>query len=221
VIRLQAANLGFKLHVPSLEDQTFAPGSVVLLTGRPGIGKSAFVQQFCQEAIRSNEKAVVAVTDTSADIIRKRIGGTEGQLHVLDFLLQKPQQVNDISIAIHQLLAKFQGHPIRLAFDSLSTLGTMFNPAYLAPWLLDQRARFLKANSNVMALIVYHTGINPPSVTRSLQALSDVVLEMKFDETSEEPKRLFRIFSTRGAAHSLKWYPFTISDTGINFGEAS
>src|SRR5208337_995354 len=114
-----------------------------------------------------------------------------------------------------------QGHPARLAFDSLSTLGTMFNPAYLAPWLLDQRGRFLRANSNVIALIVYHTGINPPSVTRSLQALSDVVLEMKFDENSQERKRLFRIFSTRGAAHSLKWYPFTISDTGINFGEAS
>ena len=163
----------------------------------------------------------MAVTDTSADIIRKRIGGNEDQLHVLDFLLEKPPHVNDISIAIHQLLAKFQGHPTRLAFDSLSTLGTMFNPAYLAPWLLDQRARFLKANSNVIALIVYHTGINPPSVTRSLQALSDIVLEMKFDETSEEPKRLFRVFSTRGAAHSAKWCPFTVSDAGISFREVS
>ena len=219
--RLQEATTGFRLQVPSLEDQVFAPGSVVLLTGRPGIGKSAFVQQFCQEAIRSNQRAVVAVTDTSADLIRKRIGGTEEQLHVLDFLLEKPSHVNDISIAIHQLLAKFQGHPVRLAFDSLSTLGTMFNPAYLDPWLLDQRARFLKGKSNVIALIVYHTGINPPSVTRSLQALSDVVLEMKFDETSQEPKRLFRVFSARGAAHSVKWYPFTISETGISFGQAS
>ena len=220
MIRLQEAKPGFKLQVPSLEGQVFAPGSVVLLTGRPGIGKSAFVQQFCQEAIKSNEKAVVAVTDTSADVIRKRIGGGEDQLHVLDFLLEKPSHVNDISIAIHQLLAKFQGHPARLAFDSLSTLGTMFNPAYLAPWLLDQRARFLKGKSNVMALIVYHTGINPPSVTRSLRALSDVVLEMKFDE-SEERKRLFRVFSSRGAAHSVRWHSFTISDAGISFGEAS
>ena len=218
---MQDAKPGFKLQVPSLGDQFFAPGCVVLLTGRPGIGKSAFVQQFCQEAIRSNQRVVVAVTDTSADVVRKRIGGAEDQLHVLDFLLQKPSHVNDISIAIHELLVKFQGHPARLAFDSLSTLGTMFNPAYLAPWLLDQRARFLKGNSNVMALIVYDTGINPPSVTRSLQALSDVVLEMKFDETSQEAKRLFRVFSARGAAHSVKWYPFTISDAGISFGEAS
>jgi KaiC/GvpD/RAD55 family RecA-like ATPase len=96
----------------------------------------------------------------------------------------------------------------------------MYNPAYLAPWLLDQRARFLKNKLNVVALIIYDTGINPPSITRSLQALSDMVLEMKFDETpgeTGEPKRLFRVYSTRGAAHSSKWYPFTISDSGLSF----
>ena len=171
--------------------------------------------------MKANETVFFALTDTSADVMKAKFGEANGRLHVVDFLLEKPPQINDISITIHQAIGKFTGQPARLVFDSLSTLGTMFNPAYLAPWLLDQRARFLKSKANVLAMIVYDTGINPPSITRSLQALSDVVLEMKFDESSGEPKRLFRVFSTRGAAHSAKWYPFTISDAGLTYGEAS
>jgi len=219
VIRLQEANPGFKLQVPSLEGQAFAPGTLVLLTGRPGIGKSAFAKQFCRDGLKARENTILALTDTSADLARKMIE-EDGQLHVMDFLLEKPHQINDVSITVHQAIQKFSGQPVRLAFDSLSTLGTMFNPAYLAPWLLDQRARFLKSKANIIAMIVYDTGINPPSITRSLQALSDVVLEMKLDESSGEPKKLFRVFSTRGAAHSARWYHFTISDAGISFEEA-
>jgi KaiC/GvpD/RAD55 family RecA-like ATPase len=218
---MQETSTGFRLQVPSLENQVFAPGTVVLLTGRPGIGKSAFTQQFCRDGLKADEKVVLALTDTSADSMKSRFGQADGGLHVMDFLLEKPPQISEISITIHQTIAKLAGQPARLAFDSLSTLGTMFNPAYLAPWLLDQRARFLKSKANVLAMIVYDTGINPPSVTRSLQALSDVVLEMKFDETTGEPTRMFRVFSTRGAAHSVKWVPFTISDAGISFEEQS
>jgi KaiC/GvpD/RAD55 family RecA-like ATPase len=171
--------------------------------------------------LKAKEKVVLALTDTSADSLKDKFEQADGQLQVMDFLLEKPPQINDISIAIHQTISRLAGQPARLAFDSLSTLGTMFNPAYLAPWLLDQRARFLRSKANVLAMIVYDTGINPPSITRSLQALSDVVLEMKFDESSGEPKRVFRVFSTRGAAHSPKWYPYTIGDAGLTFGQPS
>lgn len=214
---MQTTRLGFKLNIPSLEDQVFPAGTTVLLTGRPGIGKSAFAQQFSREGLQTNQNVILALTDTTGEMIRDRVGENNGRLKIMDFLLEKPGTINEISIAVHQLISKFEGGPVRLAFDSLSTLGTMFNPAYLAPWLLDQRGRFLKNKLNVVALIIYDTGINPPSITRSLQALSDVVLEMKFDESGGEQKRLFRVYSTRGAAHSSKWYPFTISDSGLSF----
>jgi KaiC/GvpD/RAD55 family RecA-like ATPase len=217
---MQTLKPGFKLNIPSLEDQVFPPGTTVLLTGRPGIGKSAFAQQFSREGLKMNQNVILALTDTTGELIRDRVGENGGRLKIMDFLLEKPGTINEISIAVHQMISKLEGAPVRLAFDSLSTLGTMYNPAYLAPWLLDQRARFLKNKLNVVALIIYDTGINPPSITRSLQALSDMVLEMKFDETlgeTGEPKRLFRVYSTRGAAHSSKWYPFTISDSGLSF----
>lgn len=144
---MQEAKSGFKLQVPSLENQTLAAGTVVLLTGRPGIGKSAFAQQFCRDGLKANEKVVLALTDTSADSLKDKFEQADGQLQVMDFLLEKPPQINDISIAIHQTISRLAGQPARLAFDSLSTLGTMFNPAYLAPWLLDQHAPILEKQS--------------------------------------------------------------------------
>jgi len=214
---VQAAVPGFKLRIPGLEEHVFPRGTIVLLTARPGTGKSAFAKQFCLEGLRAGERVVAALTDITADNFRKKIGVETSNLDVLDFLLEKPNGVNEISIKIHQLILKAPGKQVRLIFDSLSTLGTLFNPELLSPWLLDQRAKLSKTSAMVLALVIYATGINPPSVTRSLHTFSDVVLEMKTDETKEEPERQFRVLKARDVSHSARWIPFVITDSGINF----
>ena len=105
---------------------------------------------------------------------------------------------------MHQLLSKPQRQLVRLVFDSLSTLGTMFKPDLLAPWLLDQRARLSKISAIILALVIYATGINPQSITRSLHTFSDIVLEIRADETKKEPERQFRVLKARDVSHSAK-----------------
>lgn len=205
------------MQIPGLEDHAFLSGTIVLLTARPGTGKSSYAKRFCLEGLKTNERVVAALTDVTEDSFRKQIGVDTAELEVLDFLREKPNGVNEISIKMHQLISRTPGRPVRLIFDSLSTLGTMFNPALLAPWLLDQRARLSKTSAMVLALVIYATGINPPSITRSLHTFSDVVLEMRTDETKEEPERQFRVLKARDVGHSAKWIPFVITDSGINF----
>ena len=214
---MQATVQGFKMQIPGLEDHAFPSGTIVLLTARPGTGKSSYAKRFCLEGLKTNERVVAALTDVTEDSFRKQIGIDTAELEVLDFLREKPNGVNEISIKMHQLISRTPGRPVRLIFDSLSTLGTMFNPALLAPWLLDQRARLSKTSAMVLALVIYATGINPPSITRSLHTFSDVVLEMRTDETKEEPERQFRVLKARDVGHSAKWVPFVITDSGINF----
>ena len=218
---MQATVTGFKMQIPGLEDHVFPPGTIVLLTARPGAGKSAFAKKFCSEGLNARQRVVAALTDVTSDSFRKQIGVQTSSLDILDFLREKPNGVNEISIKIHELIAKAPDQPVRLIFDSLSTLGTMFNPQLLAPWLLDQRAKLSKPSVRVLALVIYATGINPPSITRSLHTFSDIVLEMRMDESKEEPERQFRVLKARDVSHSTKWYPFTVSDTGISFGQAS
>lgn len=214
---LLATAEGFRMQVPGLEEHVFPAGTIVLLTARPGTGKSIFAKRFCMEGLKTSERVVAALTDVTAESFRKQVGIETTDLEVLDFLREKPNGVNEISIKIHELIAKSQGRRVRLVFDSLSTLGTLFKPELLAPWLLDQRARLSKTSSMVLALVVYATGINPPSITRSLHTFADVVLEMRTNETKEEPERQFRVLKTRDVSHSAKWIHFTITDSGINF----
>jgi class 3 adenylate cyclase/KaiC/GvpD/RAD55 family RecA-like ATPase len=215
---MQASVAGFKVQIPGLEDHLFPSGTVILLTGRPGLGKSAFAKQFCLEGVRAGHRIVAALTDTTAENFRNQVGVESSKLDAVDFLLEKPVGVHEISTRIRQLIAKTPNRPVRLIFDSLSTLGTMFNPALLAPWLLDLRATLLKQTVNVIALVNFATGINPPSITRSLHPFADIILEMKIDESKEEVERLFRISVARGVSHSTKWIPFKVTDSGIEFG---
>jgi KaiC/GvpD/RAD55 family RecA-like ATPase len=205
------------MQIPGLEGHVFPPGTIVLLSARPGTGKSSFAKRFCIEGLKTNERVVAALTDITGESFRKQIAVETADLEVLDFLREKPNGVNEISIKMHQLMSKTPGQRVRLIFDSLSTLGTMFKPELLAPWLLDQRARLSKTSAMVLALVIYATGINPPSITRSLHTFSDVVLEMRTDERKEEPERQFRILKARDVSHSTKWMPFVITDSGINF----
>lgn len=204
------------MQLPGLEDHVFPPGTIVLLTARPGTGKSSFAKRFCLEGLQANDRVVAALTDITAEDFRRQIGET-ADLDILDFLRDKPTGVNEISIKIHELISKTADRQVRLIFDSLSTLGTMFHPDLLPPWLLDQRSRLSRQGVKVLALIIYATGINPPSVTRSLHAFSDVVLEMKMDESKAETQRQFRILKARDVSHSTKWLPFKITDSGIEF----
>lgn len=215
---MQTLVAGFRVQIPGLEHHLFPSGTIILLTGRPGVGKSVFAKQFCLEGASAGHRIVAALTDTTAENFRSQAGVESSKLDAVDFLLEKPTGVHEISTVIRQLIAKTPKRPVRLIFDSLSTLGTMFNPALLAPWLLDLRATLLKETASVIALVNFATGINPPSVTRSLHPFADVVLEMKIDESKEEIERQFRTSVARGVSHSTKWIPFKITDAGIEFG---
>ena len=210
--------VGFKVQIPGFEDHIFPSGTLILVTGRPGIGKSTFAKQFCQEGLRAGQRVIVALTDTTAKHFREQLGVEDSKLEVTDFLTHRPDGVHEASHTIQELIEKTPNEQVRLVIDSLSTFGTMFNPALLAPWLLDQRARLLKSQAKVLALVNYATGINPPSITRSLHPFADVILEMRMDESGAEPERQFRIFIARGVSHSVKWLPFKITAEGIEFG---
>jgi len=204
-----------------LEDYIFSSGTVILLTGRPGLGKSVFAKQFCLEGLKAGDRIVAILTDTSAENFRKQVRFESPDLDVLDCLLEKPSGVHEISTRIQQLIVKTPSRQVRLVVDSLSTLGTMYNPGLLAPWLLDLRATLLKQPGKVLALVNYATGIHPPSITRSLHPFADIILEMKIDESKEEPERQFRVFTARGVSHSARWIPFTITDSGVCYNTVS
>ena len=45
----------------------------------------------------------------------------------------------------------------------------------------------------------------------------DGILEVKIEDSSPNPIRLFRVFSIKFGHSSLEWAPFTISEKGLEF----
>lgn len=218
---LQSIQMGFKIRVPSLEEHVFSSGTIVLVKGDPGAGKSAFAHHLIREGFKFGHHGILAITDTAAGAIRKKNAWSSetGRLDVLDFVLEKPHSLTDVAIASHMAIDKAASVPIRFLLDSISTLGMLFNADLLAPWLLEQRAWMAKQNAKILYIVIYHVGIHPSSITNALQAISDVVVEMEVAELDGELQPMLRIPSIGGAPHSAKWYPFKIRDEGISFGE--
>jgi KaiC/GvpD/RAD55 family RecA-like ATPase len=217
---LQPIQTGFKIDIPSLEKHVFSSGTIVLVKGLPGAGKSAFAHHLIRDGFKVGHRGILAITDTAADAIRKKnvwLSET-GRLDVLDFLLEKPHSLADVATASHMVIEKAAGVPIIFLLDSISTLGILFNPELLAAWLLEQRAWMAKQNAKILNIIIYHEGIHPPSITNALQAISGVVVEMETAVLDGELQSMIRIPSIGEAPHSAKWYPFKIRDEGISFG---
>jgi KaiC/GvpD/RAD55 family RecA-like ATPase len=220
---VQSTVSGFQIQIPGLTDHFFPAGTTVLLTGRPKVGKSMFAEQFLLEGLRAGQHGIYVVTDRSPESVQRKVAAitTNAQLQIINLFIEKPRLINDISITVHQAVAKLAGQPVRVVVDSLSTLGMMLNPEVLPPWLLDQRARFTRNSSNVLALMVYDTGIHPPTIMRSLQVLTDVVLEMRLEDAEGGPKRLFRVFSATEVPINPRWLSFAIEDSGLRFLETA
>jgi len=185
---LQSVQMGFKIRVPSLEEYVFSSGTIVLVKGRPGVGKSAFVHYLIRDGFRFGHHGILAITDAAADHIREKNAGLSetGQLHVLDFFLNKPHSLTDVAIATHMVIEKAAGVPIRFLLDSISTLGMLFSADRLAPWLLEQRAWIAQQNTQILSIVTYHVGIHSSSITHALRAISDVVVEVKVAELDGE-----------------------------------
>jgi KaiC/GvpD/RAD55 family RecA-like ATPase len=44
------------------------------------------------------------------------------------------------------------------------------------------------------------------------------VIDLKLEEAEEQLARFLRIYSLKGAKHSTQWYPFEITENGIQIG---
>lgn len=139
-------------------------------------------------------------------------------LRMLDYFSTKPDNLNDVSIALHRVVAEScKESNIRVIIDSLSTLALVQSHDSLAPWVLQQRVR-LRLTPTV-TLFCYDPGVHPPMLKLALQNVLDGTLELRLDEKSDGSlERYFRIFHLRGIDHPTQWHRFEIvPHKGIRF----
>ncbi len=200
-------------------------GYALLLTGPGGSGKTTYGLQFANEGLQAGEKAIIVTFDTSredvfetANALGYDFASCSKDLRVLDYFSTKPDNLNDISIALHKVVDECcKESDTRVVIDSLSTLALLRSHDSLAPWVLQQRARLRQTPT--VTLFSYNPGVHPPMLKLALQNVLDGTLELRFDEKSDGSReRYFRIFHLRGVGHPTQWHQFEIvAHKGICF----
>jgi len=231
---------GFNSLIPS----GLPPGSVLLLLGFPGSGKTSFCWQLLNETLSRGNPGLVIATEGSPTDIKEQVKNfgwdfdsyeQKGLLRFIDcyscrlgepprsmatksvYFIKDTADLSTISIFIDQMLKEL-GEGMLIILDSLSTFMTCSTSASVIPFTQLQISRFRASKS--IGLIILEEGLHDPQVVNTLRFLCDGAVEMKLleMETGELVHQL-RVHSLRGAKVITRWTPFSLSTTGIVFSE--
>lgn len=216
----------------------FFNGSVNLVVGKTGTGKSAFCSAFLYEGAQKKEPGFYVTTEQREEDIKADMEAMFGwdlqsleNRKLLRFLSLKPQfpsgsldpertrklirlyalDVSDkIEQGIRQLRAK------RVAIDSVSIIEMFIKDHYLSRIVLVHLVEKLKALgvTAVLAGTVSETseGLSGGGI---IEYIVDSVIKLDFVPVAEEFKRTLTIRKMRRTDHSVLIHPFAIAKDGL------
>ena len=202
----------------------FPRGSIILVAGGPGTGKTTFSAQFIYNgAIKYGEKGVyVTFTESAQTFINYMYTLSwdferlvkEGSVEILDFLSVKEDKaieeiLDEIISTVQNLGAK------RLAIDSITAmLIPIKNPAetratvsLLHKILQKMDCTTIVTVENPWGKHLIGTGIE--------EFIADGIILLETVPVRNELRRRLTILKMRGTPYSLKYYQYTIGEGGI------
>lgn len=216
----------------------FFEGSVNLLTGKTGTGKSAFCASFLYEGLKKGESCYYITTEQREEDLKGDIDAmfewdfdTYERKKKIKFLSIKPifpgksadlEKMNKlIKLYVYDITSKIQSgikllKAQRVVVDSMSIIEMFIKDPYVARTVLMNIVETLK-NEGVTALL---TGTVPEtseglSGGGIIEYVVDTVIKLDFVPVAEEFKRTLTIRKMRRTDHSVLIHPFAIQKDGL------
>jgi len=213
-------------------------GSVTLITGKTGTGKSAFCSSFLYAGAMRGEPGVYITAEQREEDIKGDIRSMFGwdfevleKSNLVKFIVIKPvfpgkaitgeELARLIKLYIFDLSQKIENavketHAKRLVLDSVSIIEMFIKDEYLcrvAMMQLTDKLRELGVTSLLTGTI--------PEATEALSGggiiefIVDAIIKLDFVPVAEEFKRTLTIRKMRRTDHSIYIHPFDFTDTGL------
>ena len=210
------------------------PSSSILLIGPSGVGKTIFCKHFLFNGLLAEEACIYVNTTEVPEEIESSMNSfglnikpfTEKKLiRIIDGCSWKSgkkssseyaldaQQDYLTALCIKIKKAQQNIKCNRFVFDSISEIAASCEPQPLLNFL--QRLTTKMRLDGGKAIFTVAAGAHDKHFMNLLRLTFDGILEMRFDETGYEIKRLLRIFSLKGIKHKTSWTPFEITNRGI------
>jgi KaiC/GvpD/RAD55 family RecA-like ATPase len=197
----------------------FEQGSINLVTGKTGTGKSIFSMQFLIAGAKMKEKGLFVTTEESTDCIKKQAESIGWDLSPLEkqgtlkIIALEPFEIDTIMTKITEAAKTFGAK--RVVIDSLS----MFELYIDEPFKIRKAIfKFLQKLKETGLTTVVTAEIpedsNNLSRTGVIEFLVDSVIVLQYLSIAKY-KRSLMIRKMRTSKHSMDIHPFEIGPSGI------
>ncbi len=215
----------------------FFEGSVNLVTGKTGTGKTAFSASFIRYGLENGEAGVYVTTEEEKDDIVKDIEEmfdwdfsnylSENNLLRIDSIepIFPSKDVDNINRMVRGYISEFMGRleenikeidAQRVVIDSVSLIEMFVNEEYMARVVISSLIRKLKA-MGVTAILVGTIPETSEGLTGSgiVEYLADSVIKLEFTPIAERYNRTLEIRKMRRTNHDIEIFPIEITGDGL------
>jgi len=216
----------------------FVKGSVNLITGKTGTGKTAFCSSFLYLGTQKNEAGVYVTTEESESDIKEDIKAMFNwdvenleKKGLLKFLVIDPvitvnidreeEMSRILKLYVYDLFSKIEeivkkANAKRLVIDSSTIIEMFIKDEYLRRVALMKLINDLKK----LDITTVITGTIPEgtdmlSIGGIIEFLVDTIVKLEFMPVAEEFKRTLTIRKMRRTDHSIYIHPFEITKSGL------
>ncbi|MFQ6065256.1 MAG: ATPase domain-containing protein [Candidatus Bathyarchaeia archaeon] len=207
----------------SLVNGGFLKGSLNMLAGRPGTGKTIFASQFIYHGAKQGEPGVYVSFAESAETFRQVMLGLgldfkplegEGLFKFLDLVTVKEA---GISVIFQRVLKDIDSMEAkRLVIDSYTALAQAFKEKSEGRVMIHNILGKLVRQMGCTILIIVEVPVGRGEIGLGIEEfVADSIVELFHDVSGVYPRRKIRIRKMRGTEHSPYTHDFAIKDRGI------
>ena len=203
----------------------FPEGSVVLISGGPGSGKTTFSSQYIWEGLKKGETCVYVTTEESPEDIKKDVkefgfdfDKHEGEnLHMV--YMDPTDSAEFILNDINELVENEK--PERAVIDSLSVLGSRWEKSNKLRSNISNTIKFLKENSTTALITAEKQGDveNKFSKYGIAEFVADGVILLEYISIGQEAFGNLEIRKLRRTDIEKGKYETIIGNNGIKIGD--
>ena len=199
-------------------------GTMVLVLGAPGSGKSTLGKQFLFDSLAKQRHAVLVDTFEPLDLAKETMSGFGWGGALLDKLIfldcyswktgtskQKysanPRNLTDSSLVLSDLLkAEVDATArARLVIDSFSDFVMNAGATQAQKFLESVKAKL--AERRVTSMVMLEAGLHEEKVNAAIEYVTDGTIKLQY----EEQGRSLMVSRMFGTPTTIKWIPFTLA----------
>ncbi len=198
----------------------FPPGSIVLVAGEPGTGKTIFVSSYVYEELKEGKKVLfVSLNETKDDFFynMKKLGMhfELENFKFIDLFAVSKEAIGAQLGLIYDEIERFR--PDIIVIDSISAITSVVDPGGVRAFLHGSIGRYVKSFGSTVILIA-EKPIGRDELGFGIEEfVVDGLIILKYIKYKEHYRRVMEIPKMRGLHVRKPQYEYTITDRGIVF----